>query len=37
MGSENVWKSGIHNDTEAKEQSATPELLEKDLVRMALR
>lgn len=32
MGSENVWKSGLHNDTEAKENSVTSEVLEKDLI-----
>lgn len=36
MGSENVWKSGLHNDTEAKENSVISEVLEKDLMKKAL-
>lgn len=36
MGSENVWKSGLHNDAEAKENSVISEVLEKDLMKKAL-
>ena len=37
MGSENVWMSGLHDDMGAEESSVTSEVLEKDLVRKALR
>lgn len=37
MGSEKCLEVWAVNDTEAKENSVTSEVLEKDLVRMALR